>query len=104
MRIDSLTIPRLKQMMAAIDDEKGHHILWVSKAGDVHITRLPGVLSPVGWFMQNQDRVLFRLETFSCGNGYMGPTAAVDEKWVKRLYKALLKNWETPRGTYVDFF
>ncbi|GAA3897151.1 hypothetical protein GCM10022228_04870 [Halomonas cibimaris] len=52
----------------------------------------------------NLDDVLFRVETWDEGSGYVGEGAADDTEWVKRIYNVLSKNWPEPTSSYIDFF
>ncbi|MFC6282794.1 MULTISPECIES: hypothetical protein [Polaromonas] len=100
------SITDLKDLIASANDSAGHHILWVDTQGDVYLNCLDGDLSPVG-FEDKVSKVLkLRYETFERGSGYMGPEAALDEAWVGRLFRSLVKEWQDrPSGTdseYID--
>lgn len=82
----------LKRMVASLDDQAGHHIVWVDHQGGVHATCLPPGEAPARWMRANHDRVLF-METYSVGNGYVGPEAAEDERWMGQLYEGLVGRW-----------
>jgi hypothetical protein len=34
------------------------------------------------------------METYSVGNGYVGPDAAEDGRWMGQLYEGLLSHWQ----------
>ena len=50
------------------------------------------------------DNLCFRLETWSAGNGYVGPDAANDDEWIDRVYDVLQENWPDPKSQYIDIF
>ena len=88
------TAKQLQALVARANDDAGHHILWVDKAGEVHLTLLPKGLMPAGWEERNKDNIHFRLESFACGNRMVGPVAATDLQHIDRLYRELLRNWD----------
>lgn len=98
------TLEELKQLVASQQDEKYDHILYVTKAGDVHFAKLGPELVPAEWDEQNEDSYQFRLESFHQGNGYVGPEAAQADDWMQRLMRALLNNWRTKEVGYIDDF
>jgi hypothetical protein len=98
---------QLRELIAARDDEAGHHILWVTKRGDVELSAVPGDKTPAG-FEQAHPEMQMRYETFLAGNQYVGPEAADDEEWVSELFNSLLKEWRTAKGkpdaVFIDLF
>ncbi|MOA61233.1 hypothetical protein D3C78_1863210 [compost metagenome] len=50
------------------------------------------------------DGLLFRLETWAKGSGYVGRVAASDEVWVMQIYNALKDNWPNPPFDYIDVY
>jgi len=98
---------QLKALFSACGDSIGHHVLWVSKNGDVALSPLPSEINPVGFDQTNPD-LLLRYETFVRGNGYVGQQAAEDEKFVDRIFNSLQSEWSTVTETspqrYVDLF
>lgn len=53
--------------------------------------------------------IVFRFETFSSGNKYVGSTAAMEESFIDQLYATCLESWlinlETGKtGMYSDYF
>jgi hypothetical protein len=101
------TRQQLKAIFSACDDTFGHHVLWVSRNGDVALTPMPSERIPVGFDQTNPD-LLLRYETFMQGTGYVGHQAAEDEKFVGRIFKSLQSEWatvtETSSKCYVDLF
>lgn len=92
------SIEQLKSLLAACDDDVGHHILWVKKTGDVHISVLPENLTPAGFEETNPEMAL-RYETFQCGNGYVGVDAASDDDFVTDLFNRLTSKWSSGKQT-----
>jgi hypothetical protein len=101
------TVEELRDLLRKCDDQAGHHVLWVAKNGDVHVSRVPKDETPVG-FQEAVPEMQLRYETFEAGNEYVGPDAAEDEGWVKQLFDALVREWPEARGKpivdYVDQF
>lgn len=87
------SVAALRKMIAGLDDQAGHHIVWVDPRGGVHATCLPPGEAPARWMRANSDRVLL-METYSMGSGYVGPEAAEDAQWMGQLYEGLLTRWE----------
>lgn len=95
------TIQQLSKLLAPFDDTAGHHVLWVSKSGDVNITLLNG-LSPIG-FEQSTPSMALRYETFNAGNGYVGQGAAGDLNYLHRILNDLIEGWNNYSGHDVDY-
>lgn len=85
------THQELSDILAACDDNAGHHVLWVSKSGDVQIETLINQ-SPIG-FEESTPSLAMRYETFDRGNDYVGEAASKDEAHVTKLYDELVNNW-----------
>ena len=100
-------IEELRALIKACNDNAGHHILWVAKNGDVHVSRVPKDKTPVGYEEATPD-MQFRYETFEAGNEYVGPEAAEDNEWVHELFEAMTRGWpkakRTPTIEYIDQF
>lgn len=92
----SLTIAAVRQLLAAASDDE-HTQLRVTKAGIVYISS--GVVGGV-----DIDGLLFRLETWAAGSGYVGNIAASDEVWVMQIYNAVNDNWPNPPFDYIDVY
>ena len=103
MNILNLSKEDVKELLAAQDDEKGHHMLWVSTDGEVRLDLIPEQLTPLG-YAERVDNLKFRFESYQCGAGYVGSEAATDEKWVDRVHKALTENWAAGTLEYVDHY
>ena len=50
------------------------------------------------------EGLLFRLETWAAGSGYVGNIAASDEVWVMQIRNALKDNWPCPPFDYIDVY
>lgn len=95
------TEQELSKLIAACDDKAGHHILWVSKSGDVVITQLNNE-SPIG-FQNNTPSMAMRYETFQQGNDYVGKNAAKSQSHVSMLLRDLITEWKTYTGPDVRY-
>lgn len=99
------TIEQLRELVRQCDDRAGHHVVWVSKAGDVQISMVLEDQSPVE-FESARPEMQLRLETFQRGNEYVGPDAAVDEEWISELFENLKNAWRETKGkqevAYID--
>jgi hypothetical protein len=99
----AITQEQLRDLLRRADDTSADHVLWVSVLGDVQLEALDAI-SPAEFARQNADKIAFRLETLGAGNDWVGPRAAQDDKWIERLYQALVANWEKGTRGYVDSF
>lgn len=101
------TKAELRGMLELCNDRSAHHVLWVDKNGDVHVSPLPKDLTPAG-FQQTQPSMQLRYETFEQGNEYVGPAAAADDEWVSRLFDSLRVAWPKIKDKkdveYIDNF
>ncbi|XXT17577.1 lipopolysaccharide core heptose(II) kinase RfaY [Sorangium sp. So ce429] len=100
--INKMTEADFAAILGSVDDSSDHHILWVSKSGDVHLSPV-GDLTPAGWEEQHEAEIQFRWETFACGNGYCGSEAAKDTHYVASKLKELRADWASGRKGYLDF-
>jgi hypothetical protein len=91
------TVEQLRDLLRECDDRAGHHVLWVAKNGDVHVSRVPKDKTVIG-FQEDKPEMQLRYETFEAGNEYVGPDAAEDEGWVNELFEALVKDWPKAKG------
>lgn len=98
---NSPTIEQLRDLIAAADDNECSHQIWVGKNGEVHLQKS----TDLRWNDRQMDRIdyeQFRLETFDQGNGYVGKSAAKDEKWISDLFRGLQMAWQKNATGYVD--
>nr|WP_207203820.1 hypothetical protein [Pseudomonas sp. TH31] len=93
---DGLTLEAVRQLLACASDDE-HTQLRVTKAGIAYISSgVVGGADIVG--------LLFRLETWAKGSGYVGLVAASDEVWVMQIFNALKENWPNPLYDYIDVY
>ena len=93
---DNLTLDAVRQLLGSASDDE-HTPLRVSKAGVAYISS--GVVGGA-----DIDGLLFRLETWAKGSGYVGNVAASDEVWVTQIFNALKENWPKPAFDYIDIY
>ncbi|AUZ47176.1 hypothetical protein [Pseudomonas orientalis] len=94
---ESLTLAAVRQLIASASDDE-HTQLRVTKAGVAYISsgKVVGGVDIEG--------LLFRLETWAKGSGYVGNVAASDEVWVTQIFNALKQNWPRPSSDYIDIY
>ncbi|VVM75890.1 hypothetical protein PS645_02010 [Pseudomonas fluorescens] len=92
----SLTLEAVRQLLASASDDE-HTQLRVTQGGIAYISS--GVVGGT-----DIDGLLFRLETWAKGSGYVGRVAASDEVWVMQIFNALDQNWPTPAFDYIDVY
>lgn len=93
---ENLTLVAVRQLLASANDDE-HTQLRVTKAGIAYISS--GVVGGA-----EIGGLLFRLETWAKGSGYVGNVAANDEVWVMQIFNALSQNWPTPTSDYIDIY
>lgn len=93
---DGLTLEAVRQLLASASDDE-HTQLRVTKGGIAYISS--GVVGGT-----DIDGLLFRLETWAKGSGYVGRVAASDEVWVMQIFNALKQNWPKPAFDYIDVY
>ncbi|WP_347905295.1 hypothetical protein [Pseudomonas purpurea] len=93
---DGLTLESVRQLLASASDDE-HTQLRVTKTGFAYISS--GVVGG-----SNIEGLLFRLETWAKGSGYVGAVAASDAVWVMQIFNALQQNWPTPPFDYIDIY
>lgn len=93
---DGLTLEAVRQLLASASDDE-HTQLRVTKAGVAYISS--GVVGGT-----DINGLLFRLETWAKGSGYVGLVAASDEVWVMQIFNALKENWPNPPYDYIDVY
>jgi hypothetical protein len=100
------SITQLEQIFMACDDNAGHHILWISRDGNVHLDRLPDELGPIE-FEDSKPNMQCRFETYSQGAGYVGSDAAKDHKFINTVFNDLVTVWPKVKGQneveYIDY-
>ena len=93
---EGFTLGAVRQLLASASDDV-HTQLRVTKTGIAYISS--GVVGGV-----DIDSLLFRLETWAAGSGYVGKVAASDEVWVMQIFNALKDNWPNPSFDYIDVY
>lgn len=93
---DNLTLEAVRQLLGSASDDE-HTQLRVTKAGIAYISS--GVVGGA-----DIGGLLFRLETWAKGSGYVGNVAASDEVWVMQIFNALKQNWPKPSSDYIDIY
>lgn len=93
---EGFTLGAVRQLLASASDDT-HTQLRVTKTGIAYISS--GVVGGV-----DIDGLLFRLETWAAGSGYVGKVAASDEVWVMQIFNALKDNWPNPPFDYIDVY
>ena len=94
---EALTLAAVRQLIASASDDE-HTQLRVTKAGIAYLS----CANAVGGV--DIDGLLFRLETWAKGSGYVGNVAASDEVWVTQIFNALKQNWPKPPFDYIDIY
>lgn len=93
---ENLTLDKVRQLLASASDDQ-HTQLRVTKAGIAYISS--GIVGGT-----DIGGLLFRLETWAKGSGYVGNVAASDEVWVMQIFNALKQNWPKPAFDYIDIY
>lgn len=100
---ESPHLNELQSLFARCDHHKGHHVLWVSRNGEVTISEVDGAIAS-----PPMTNVRLRYEMFSQGTDNVGPTAARDMDHMTRLFSSLEKEWASARlgdgEIYIDQF
>jgi len=93
-----------RDLIAAQNDDAGHHSLWVDRDGAIHLDIVPKHLSPAMYEGEIDNRMQFRYETFEQGLGYMGPGAAEDARFVEDLLHGLQRDWNARAAGYIETY
>ena len=93
---EGLTLEAVRKLLASASDDE-HTQLRVTQAGIAYISS--GVVGGT-----DIEGLLFRLETWAKGSGYVGLVAASDEVWVMQIFNALKQNWPKPPFDYIDIY
>jgi hypothetical protein len=88
------TKEQLRDLLRPLDDRAAHHVLWVDRAGEVHITPLEKKWRPIPEPGPDVlDNALVRFQTFTAGYGYVGPEAAASDEWINDAFDFLMRDW-----------
>ena len=90
---EDLTIKRVGDFIASVDDSANRQ-LRVTAGGIASISD-----TVAG---RNLEGLAFSIEAWAEGNGLVGPRAAKNEEWVKRVHALLKGNWPKPKDTFID--
>lgn len=91
--METLSREQLVELIKNGDDSYDNQIR-VTKDGTIFLSRIVGA--------EDISNLRFRFETCDAGNGYVGPEAADDDKYINDLYNGLIKTWQSNRTGYVD--
>jgi hypothetical protein len=75
------TADQLRELIRQGDDRAGDHVLWVTQAGQVRLSRILRGHAAATLEEANPDMKV-RFETFLAGNEYVGAGAAADDEWI----------------------
>lgn len=92
------TKEQLADLLRACDDRAGHHVLWVDRGGEAHVTPVSADCSPAE-FRQDHPDAQLQFDVFEPGHNYVGPGAADDHFWVEDVFIALLDEWAKAKGS-----
>lgn len=93
--MQTLTLKEFQKLIASADDSCDNQIR-ITKDGRIYISE-----EVVG--AEDIEHLHSRYETYEAGNDYVGPNAAQDEAYVKRLYDEIKRNWDSGRKGYIDY-
>ena len=93
--MQTLTLEEFQKLIASADDSRDNQIR-ITKDGRIYISE--GVVGA-----ENIEDLHSRYETYDAGNDYVGPNAAQDEAYVKRLYEEVKRDWVSGRKGYIDY-
>ena len=92
--VNSLTLDQLCDLIRAGDDTHDNQ-LRIRKNGDIFLSQDVGA--------DNLDGIIGRFETFDAYNDYVGPDAAADMNWMKRLFNGI-QEWKKRPVSYIDAY
>lgn len=90
----SLTFEQLCDLIRSGDDTH-HNQIRIRKNGDIFLSQDVGA--------SNLGGIAGRFETFDAYNGYVGPEAAADMKWMNRVFNAI-QEWKKDPVSYIDVY
>ena len=92
---EDFSIEKFRDLVANTDDRQ-HNQLRVDNDGEIYYSyRYVGA--------QNRNGVKFRYETLVAYNGYVGPKAASDKKYISREYEDVMYGWRKGATGYFDY-
>ena len=91
----SPTRAQFRVLLQRCDDRSGHHVIWISPGGGVHISPLCQGYTLAEWDRAMAGAYKARIDRiFAEGGDYVGPSAADDPDWVNQLYTLLTEAWD----------
>ena len=88
------TVDQLRDLLRPWDDRAAHHVLWVDRSGEAHITEMERkAWRPPPPPQEVLDNAAVRFETFWAGNGFVGPEAAASDEWITDAFNYLMRDW-----------
>jgi hypothetical protein len=88
------TKEQLAELLRPLDDRAAHHVLWVDRGGEVHVTPMPKTSRrPPPPPPEVLDNALVYIEPFWAGNGYVGAAGAANDEWLTDALNWLVRDW-----------
>ena len=101
---EPITTEDVAALFASKSDTAGHHMLWVSKTGDVFLDQIPPHTAPVQYEQRIERRMKFRFETYMAENGYVGLEASKVKNDMDKIRASLVSNWKSGSQGYVESY
>ena len=86
-------IEDLSKLIAEQDHNAGVHVIYIDKSGNVLVDTLLEEEGPPEWEARKADDIYMRYKSLAKGRGHVGPQAARDAEWMKKMYQDLLRLW-----------
>jgi hypothetical protein len=96
---DPFELKDVADLINSGDDSK-HCQLRVNKDGTVYLKHFNENVNINE--VEDFNHLAFRFEIYAAGNNLVGPDAAKDEKFVKKIFDLLKDNWPNPKRTFID--
>ncbi|OHW62038.1 hypothetical protein EUAN_14860 [Andreesenia angusta] len=93
--IKTLTPEEFKDLIASADDSVDNQIR-VTEEGEIYISTIVGD--------RDTDGLRFRFETFEAGEGYVGKSAASDDRYLEGMYEDLKQYWYDGSRGLIEMF
>lgn len=87
------TADQLQTLIALMDAQPGHHIVWIRKSDVMLADTLDVDIGPIAFDKKHRDDMLFRYQTLDQRSGYVEAKAAVYDSWIARLLRELVQGW-----------
>lgn len=93
------TKEQLADLLRPLDDLAAHHVLWVDRGGEVHVTPMPKTSRrPPPPPPEVLDNALVYFEPLWATKGYVGPEGAGNDEWLTDALGMLLRDWAVAKG------